>query len=259
MLKKINSPTVLTPTFIPRFQLVEAELVGFEMQVKPAQRHAPFGDAFYRAVVADDAAVLLHGIGTHFSDWESKVRRPLTLSVEVGLTVAHEGLGTCIGALAAIVPVDQLEIVINTNGIGWQGLQAVNPLLKLLSEVGCRKGLLHNSSLSFPLDGLAYPLDTVKLYKSAIAEIQDDITASSQLVSLLGALNEAGIGIVVDGLYTKQDVTLAILMGAGYGQGYYLTKSRVGPYPRLIKLKKNPATDIYENIGFDAFLYGGVW
>ena len=81
--------------------------------------------------------------------------------------------------------------------------------------------------------------------------MKENISLASQGYAFIDSLNTKKIDIVADELYSKADVTSAILMGIRYGQGYFLSRNQA-PQKTVKTLKKSPNNDFYER-RFDCF------
>jgi len=118
-------------------------------------------------------------------------------------------------------------------------------LLKWFQNLGIKRGLSNARPLDFNLSDLYEFVDVLKIKKGVIREMQEDTCSASQCHEVIEKLNAKNIKIVADDLYSKSDVTCAILMGIKYGQGYFLSRNHSMPKP-VRKQKKNQVNPYYD-------------
>lgn len=76
-------------------------------------------------------------------------------------------------------------------------------------------------------------------------EMRDDIRMATKGYAFIESLHAKNIEIVADDLYSKADVTAAILMGIHYGQGYFLSRNQATQKP-VKTVKKNPDGGVFQ-------------
>jgi hypothetical protein len=240
-----------TPVYMPRFQLTDGRLVGIEIQIKSGQKIVSSFDSF-KLIQSGKIRDLLKQIALHLSKWSENAGNPLYLSWELGRHTNQADLKLFLDELSLFLPLPQLEIVLDADDLkGSDTLSKCRQLFVRLTDNGIRRGLLHYRPLEINPDELCACVDMLKLKRGVIFEMKDDIALASQGYAFIDGLNTKMIDIVADELYSKADVTSAIMMGIQYGQGYFLSRNQA-PQKTVKTLKKRPNNDFYER-RFDFF------
>jgi hypothetical protein len=243
--------TLYTPIFTPRFHLSDSTLVGIEVKIKQGQRILSSFDAF-RLIQSGNGADLLEQIKLHLPQWCEKADMPLHLSWELCGKVNPVDLKLFFDELALYLPFSQLEIVFDAHYLSTKdALDNAQRIFESLPDRRIRRGIFHSRPFEFNPDEISGCIDLLKLKKGVIREIKEDMSAAYQCHAFIENLNTKNIEIVADDLYSKSDVTCAILMGIRYGQGYFLSRNQM-PQKVTKTLKKRPGSDDYER-RFDCF------
>ncbi len=225
--------------------------MGIEVQIKTRQKILSAFDAF-KLIQSGNSRDLLKQIALHLSKWSEKAGHSLYLSWELGSQTNPVDLKLFLDELSVTLPLPQLEIVLDADDLpANEGLSKCRKLFTDLTGKGIRRGLLHSRPLELNTDELCSCIDMLKLKRGVIFEMKDDIAVASRGYSFIESLNTNNIDIVADELYSKADVTSAIMMGIQYGQGYFLSRNQA-PQKTVKTLKKRPNTDFYER-RFDCF------
>ena len=133
-----------------------------------------------------------------------------------------------------------LEIVLDADALGAkQALQKCGQLFTHLPRKGIHRGIFYSQPLDLPVNEISASFDVVKLKRGVIMEMRDAIRMASKGYVFIESLNSKNIEIVADDLYSKADVTAAILMGIHYGQGYFLSGNQATQKP-VKTVTKNP-------------------
>lgn len=224
------------PLFTPRFHLADATMVGMEVHVKRGQKLLKAQDTF-KLIQSGNGKPLLADIHAHVSKWLHKSGRPIYVSLGLDRQTRATDLELFLDELTSSLPSVSLEIVIDARDLeGCRALEQSRPLFERLRERQIRAGLFHSRLFEFDSKGVCEYIDVFKIKKGAIMEMREDLSIASQAHGVIEKLNAAHIQIIADDLYSKSDVTCAILMGIKYGQGYFLSKNQV----RLKKVVKTP-------------------
>jgi EAL domain-containing protein (putative c-di-GMP-specific phosphodiesterase class I) len=240
-----------TPVYTPRFQLSDGSLVGIEIQIKSGQKIISSLDAF-KLILSGNGGDLLKQIALHLSKWSEKAEKTLYLSWELSSETTPCDLKLFLDELSLALPLQQLEIVLDADNLkGSDALSKCRQLFAHFTDNGIRRGLLHSRPLELNPDELCACIDMLKLKRGVIFEMKENIALASQGYALIESLNANNIAIVADELYSKADVTSAVLMGIRYGQGYFLSRNQA-PQKIVKTLKKTPNHDFYER-HFDCF------
>lgn len=243
MVKNLASVKGHLSTFTPRFNLATGDLVGFEVHVTESKVQE-----LQNALRQNGGGGIWSPMAGYLKRWEDKLGKPLYLSVEIVLMSDCAMFSLYVDkALEHLQPL-QLEIILGYRpGNGLTPIVQIPRILGLLGAVGVRKGLAAGWLFDAPSIACLEQMDIVKLNKGMIVDIKSDIARSSQLQVLIGKLAAKDIGFMADGLYSKDDVTSAILMGIKYGQGYFFNNiSRFSPNQRGLS-RKIIRTRFYEN------------
>ena len=239
------------PVFTPRFHLSDGQMVGIEVQIKSGQKVLPALETF-RLILSGKNRDLLNEINAHLSKWCEKAEKNLYLSWELSSETNPVDLNLFLDELSLALPLQQLEIVLDADDLkGSETLNKVIRLFGFLPDKHIRRGLFHSHPLEFTADEICGHIDLFKLKRGVIMEMKDDIIIASKGYSFIESLNIEKIDIVADELYSKADVTSAIMMGIQYGQGYFLSRNQA-PQKIVKPLKKRPNNDFYER-RFDCF------
>lgn len=243
--------TPYTPIFTPRFHLSDSTLVGIEVKIKQGQRILSSFDAF-RLIQSGNGADLLEQIKLHLPQWCEKADMPLHLSWELCGKVNPVDLKLFFDEIALFLPLSQMEIVFDAHDLSTkEALDKAQQIFESLPDRRIRRGIFHSRPFEFNPDEISGSIDLLKLKKGVIREIKEDMSAAYQCHAFIENLNTKNIEIVADDLYSKSDVTCAILMGIRYGQGYFLSRNQM-PQKVTKTLKKRPGSDDYER-RFDCF------
>ena len=234
-----------TPIFTPRFHLPDATLTGMEVRIKRGQRLLSANDAF-NLVQSGNGGNLLAQIAQHWSQWRQKEEKPLYLSWELPSKTHPDELKCFLDEWSRALPLQQLEIVLDADDLTVnEALSKAQQLFTHLPDKRIRRGLFHSQPCIFDADALCQRIDTLKLKRCAIMEMKDQVAVACLGHALIERLNQENIAIVADDLYSREDVTSAILMGIRYGQGYFLSRNQA-PQKPVKTLKKRPGADVYE-------------
>lgn len=224
------------PLFTPRFHLADASMVGMEVHVKRGQKLLK-AQEFFKLVQSGNVKPLLADIHSHVSHWLNKSGRPIYLSVGIDRQTKADDLAQFLDELTSSLPSVPLEIVIDARDLeGCQALEQSRPLFERLRDRQIRAGLFHSRLFEFDSNGICEYIDVFKIKKGAIMEMREDLSIASQAYGVIEKLNAEHIQIIADDLYSKSDVTCAILMGIKYGQGYFLSRNQA----KLKKVVKTP-------------------
>jgi EAL domain-containing protein (putative c-di-GMP-specific phosphodiesterase class I) len=224
------------PLFTPRFHLADATMVGMEVNVKRGQKLLKAQDTF-KLIQSGNEKPLLADIHAHLSKWLHKSGRPIYLSWGLAHQTKPNDLKLFLDELTSSLPSVPLEIVIDARDQeGYQALEQSRPLFEILRKRQIRVGLFHARLFEFNSKGISEYIDVFKIKKGAIMEMREDLSIASQAYGVIEKLNAEHIQIIADDLYSKSDVTCAILMGIKYGQGYFLSRNQA----RLKKAVKAP-------------------
>lgn len=140
-----------------------------------------------------------------------------------------------------------LEIVLDADALGAkEALQKCKQLFTDLPRQDIRRGILYSQPLDLPVDENSASFDVVKLKRGVIMDMRDAITMASKGYVFIESLNSKNIEIVADYLYSKADVTAAILMGIHYGQGYFLSRNQATQKPVKTVTKRNPNGGVFQ-------------
>jgi len=233
------------PVFTPRFRLNDGKLVGIEVQIKNRQKILSSIDAF-KLIQSGNSRDLLKQIALHLSKWSEKAGNPLYLSWELGSQTNPADMKLFLDELSLALPLPQLEIVLNADDLSAnEALGKCRQLFNGLPGKGFRRGLLHSHPLEFVVNELCTSIDMFKLKRGVIFEMKENIALASQGYAFIDGLNTKKIDIVADELYSKADVTSAVLMGIRHGHGYFLSRNQA-PQKTVKTLKKKPNNDFYE-------------
>ncbi len=237
--------TPYDPIFTPRFYLPNSTVAGIEVSLKYGQRILTSSEAF-RLIQSGNAHGLLEQIKQQLDKWQSVVEGPLYVTWEVCGKTTQNDLKQFLDELGLVLPLNRLEIVFDSHEIpADRALMHIKALIESLPDSRIRKGLFHSRPLELIPDELDGLIDLLKLRKGVIMEIKEDLVTATQCHELIENLVKRKIEIVVDDLYSKSDVTWAILMGVKYGQGYFLSRNHT-PQKAIKTLKKKPGSDFYE-------------
>lgn len=237
--------SLFTPVFTPVFHLVESRIVGLDVQVKIRQKFLSDLEMF-NVLESGLEKNLLIQIGDYLQHWSEMAGEKLYLSWSVNHQMDKKRLGIFLEKLARYVPLNQVEIMLNMQGINAEDIAVHHTgLLEWFQNLGIKRGLSHARPLDFNLNELSEYVDVLKIKKGVIREMQEDTYLASQCHDVIENLNAKNIKIVADDLYSKSDVTCAILMGIKYGQGYYLSRNHSQPKP-VRTLKKNKDNPFYD-------------
>jgi hypothetical protein len=240
-----------TPLFTPRFHLSDTALVGIEVQIKQSQRILTDYEAF-RLIQSGNSGNLLEQISASLSQWSKKAEKPLYLSWGLCSKANPTEMQFFLEELSLQLPLSQLEIVLDGRDLTTsEAFAKSRQILDALQDRRIRKGLFHSRPFEFNVNEIRECIDLFKLKKSVIRDMKEDLSIASQGHSVIERLNAENIEIVADDLYSKSDVTCAILMGIGYGQGYFLSRNQI-PEKVVKKLEKKPGSNFYER-RFDYF------
>lgn len=244
MYTKIQKSTY-APIFTPIFYLPNSTVAGIEVALKEGQTILSPTKTL-QLIQSGNAQGLLEEIKQQLAKWQLVVGAHLYLTWKVCGKTTQSDLRLFIDQIGLVLPLNQLEIVFDCNEIGNDPTVAhIKGLIKSLPDYSIRKGLFHSRPLELvpnELDGL---IDVLKLRKGLIMEIKEDLAKTTQCHELIENLVKRKVEIVIDDLFSKSDVTWAILMGAKYGQGYYLSRN-LGPQKVIKTLKKKNGNDFYE-------------
>jgi EAL domain-containing protein (putative c-di-GMP-specific phosphodiesterase class I) len=240
-----------TPIFTPRFHLSDSTPIGIEVKIKQRQRILSSFDAF-RLIQSGNNANLLEQIKLHLPQWCEKADKPLYLSWELCSKTNPADLKLFFDELALYLDFSQMEIVFDAHYLSAnEAFDNAQRIFESLPDRRIRRGISHSRPFEFNPDELSGCIDLLKLKKGVIREIMEDMSNAYQCHSFIENLNTKNIEIVADDLYSKSDVTCAILMGIKYGQGYFLSRNQA-PQKTTKTLKKKLSSDFYER-RFDCF------
>lgn len=241
------------PLFTPRFHLSDGALVGMEAQIKCGQKILSTLDTV-KLIQSGNGGDLLKQIALHLSKWSEKAGNTLYLSWELSSETRPVDLKLFLNELSLALPSHQLEIVLDADDLSAsEALAKCRQLFTDLDGKRIRRGLLHSRPLELNPDELCTCIDMLKLKRGVIFEMKDDIAVASQGYSFIDRLNSKSIDIVADDLYSRADVTAAILMGIRFGQGYFLSRNQA-PQKIVKTSPKKPGRDFYER-RFDSFAW----
>jgi EAL domain-containing protein (putative c-di-GMP-specific phosphodiesterase class I) len=243
-MKALQNP-LYTPVFTPVFHLVETNIVGLDVQVKIGQKFLSDLEIF-NVLESSNEKNLLPQISEYLQHWSEMSGEKLYLSWSVNSHMDKKRLGIFLEKLAQYVPLNLVEIMLNMHGINAEGVMAEHTgLLEWFQKLGIKRGLSNARPLDFNLIALYESVDVLKIKKGVIREMQEDTYSASVCHAVIEKINSKNIKIVADDLYSKSDVTCAILMGIKYGQGYYLSRNH--PLPKPVRtLKKNKGNPYYD-------------
>jgi len=241
-----------TPVFTPVFHLADAKIVGLNVQIKMGQKFLNDLETF-NLIESNNEKELLPQISEYLKNWSEISGEKLYLSWSTHIGTEKKKFVIFIEKLAQYLPLHQVEIMLSMQGVNFNDVTLHHAgLLEWLQNVGIKTGLSDIRPLDLDLMGLYEFVYVLKIKKGVIREMQEDTYSASQCHAAIEKLNAKNIKIVADDLYSKSDVTCAILMGIKYGQGYYL--SRNYPLPKPVKnLKKNQGNPYYDR-KIDPFL-----
>ncbi len=243
-MKALQQP-LYTPVFTPIFHLAEPKIVGLDVQVKTGQKFLSDLEIF-SVLESSEKKNLLPQISEYLQHWSKMSGEKLYLSWPVSCYVDKKRVGIFLEKLAKFVPLNQVEMMLNMQGINAEEvIDQHTALLEWFQKLGIKRGLSHARPLDFKLNELCEFVDVLKIKKGVIKEMQDDTYLASQCHAVIEKLNTKNIKIVADDLYSKSDVTCAILIGIKYGQGFYLSRSHSIPKP-VRTLKKNQGNPYYD-------------
>jgi EAL domain-containing protein (putative c-di-GMP-specific phosphodiesterase class I) len=251
---KITESNKYTPVFTPRFHLADASLVGFEVKIKQGQKMLPAHEAFM-LVQSGHGLGLLKKINSYLLNWCEKTGGPLYLSWELSSKTVPGDMPLFLHELSLALPPQQLEMVLDASGLTAEdALDKCQQLFVQLPDRGIRRGVFHSRPRSFDIDVFCRHIDIFKINKGMITEIKDTVLTARESYCFIDRLNKEKIAIVAVDLYCKEDVASMILMGIGYGQGYFLSRNSVPQEHVSVKpVKKNQGPDFYprylENFG----------
>lgn len=243
-MKALQNP-LYTPVFTPVFHLAEAKIVGLDVQVKIGQKFLSDLEVF-NVLESSNEKNLLPQISEYLQHWSEMSGERLYLSWSVNIHMDKKRLGIFLEKLAHHVPLNQVEMMLNMQVINAEGVMPHQAeLLEWFQNLGIKRGLSNARPLDFNLSDLYEFVDVLKIKKGVIREMQEDTYSASQCHLVIEKLNVKNIKIVADDLYSKSDVTGAILMGIKYGQGYFLSRNHPLPKPvrKLKKIQGNPYCD----------------
>lgn len=240
-----------TPLFTPRFHLSDTALVGIEVQIKQSQRILTDYETV-RLIQSGNSKDLLEQINARLSLWSTKAEKPLYLSWSLCSKTNPTEVLLFLEELSLRLPLSQLEIVLDGRDLTTSEACAKSrQIFDPLQDRRIRKGLFHSRPFEFNVNEIRECIGLFKLKKSVIRDMKEDLSIASQGHSVIERLNEEKIEIVTDDLYSKSDVTCTVLMGIGYGQGYFFSRNQI-PEKFVKKLEKKPASNFYER-RFDYF------
>lgn len=234
-----------TPVFTPRFYLPNSTVVGMEVNVKYGQRILTATEAL-RLVQSGNATSVLNQIKRQQNKWQAMVESEIYISWKLCGRTNQSDFMQFLDEIGKVLPFSQLELLIDCHDLKEDTalIQAMK-LFDSLPNERIRKGLFHSRPLELCLDGLFGRIDVLKLRQGVIREAQEGLAIATQCHEVIERLVKNNIEIVVDDLYAKLDVTCAILIGAKYGQGFYLSRNQI-PQKSVKTLKKKPDSDFYE-------------
>lgn len=243
-MKALQTP-LYTPVFTPVFQLAEAKIVGLDVQIKIGQKFLSDLEIF-SVLESSNEKNLFPQISEYLQHWSEMSGEKLYLSWSVNSHMGKKRLGIFLEKLAQYVPLNQVEMMLNMQGINAEDVVSHQTgLLEWFQNLGIKRGLSNARPLDLNLSDLYESVDVLKIKKGVIKEMQEDTYLASQCHAVIEKLNAKNIKIVADDLYSKSDVTCAILMGIKYGQGYYLSRNH--PLPKPVRtLKKNKGNPYYD-------------
>lgn len=250
MLSKMPK-TAYTPIFTPRLRLSDSTVVGIEVGVRQNQSQRLLtSKELLQLILSGKAHDLLNSISRHIEKWRIEESHFYFTWEVMGNTTIKE-LDELLVFICRIFPPNRLEIVLNFDNMPMvESMIHLKSLATHLRNNNLRVCLYHHRLLELipsELDGL---IDSVKFKKGFIIEIRDDLLRSIQLRHLIEDFSKRKIEIIADDLYSKADVTCAILMGIAYGKGYYLSRNNSMRNPAKA-LKKKSGNDFYEkNMSF---------
>jgi EAL domain-containing protein (putative c-di-GMP-specific phosphodiesterase class I) len=234
------------PLFTPRFHLADATMVGMEVHVKRGQKLLKAQDTF-KLIQSGNGQPLLADIHSHVSHWLNKSERPIYLSLGLDHQTKADDLAQFLDELISSLPAVPLEIVIDARDLeGCQALEQSRPLFEILRERQIKAGLFHSRLFEFDSKGICEYIDVFKIKKGAIMEMREDLSIASQAHGVIEKLNAEHIQIIADDLYSKSDVTCAILMGIKYGQGYFLSRNQAKLKKTVKTPTKKPGNSFYQ-------------
>lgn len=242
--------TQLSPFFTPRFNLQDSRVAGIEISIKQGQRFLETDEVFH-LIQTGNASGLLEPINQQLLKWQSVVESTLYFSLTVcGKTIRPHTLKEFLRELGLILPLSKLEIIFDCNDQSKErALHNLRELVESLPDKSIRTGLYYSRPLDLNLNEIDGLVDLLKLNQGVIMEIKENLLAANQFYKLIEHLGNRQIEIVVDGLYSKSDVTCTILMGIKYGQGYFLSRNFLSRNPKdgvINTLKKKPGSEFYE-------------
>ncbi len=156
------------------------------------------------------------------------------ISVSVNLSPAQLNFGNplltvqrCLRQFA--IDPAQLELEITESGLMQNETHAIDVLCKL-KETGVRIAL---DDFGTGYSSLAYlrrfPIDTLKIDRSFIRDLEQDPESLLVLESIIGLAQNLKLEIVAEGVETEQQVAILVARGCDFIQGFYFAKPTPAP------------------------------
>jgi len=122
---------------------------------------------------------------------------------------------------AADIPPDRVELEVTETVFLGRGAEHVLAALKTLSGAGVRIALDDFGTGYASLTHLKqFPVDTIKLDRSFIADLEGDPADAAIVRAILGLGQSLKIDIVAEGIETSVQAAYLWAQGCGFGQGY---------------------------------------
>ena len=244
--------TCYSPLFTPRFYLPTSDIVGVEINIETGGSVLSSDEGF-RLVQSGSHHELFGKIKNNLEKWQEKSGRNLTFSMEIPGHADPLHLELFLEGIEPYIPLSRIELMFDAYDLpAYQATENIVRLFASLPDKAIRTGLFTPRPLDFDASILSEWCTVVKLTKGVIREIKENPAGAYAFHKFIESLIPRKVEIVKDGLYSKEDVTNAILMGIKYGQGYFLSRNNSRPLEAVKTLRKNPGSQIYER-RFDFF------
>jgi diguanylate cyclase (GGDEF)-like protein len=219
--------------FQPKYQLADQKIIGFEALIR--WEHPTFGptppDDFIPITEETGLIVplgkwILNEALSQFKKWHNS--NP-TLHIAINISpVQLLSKGFDHDVLSAIeknnLPYDAVQLEITETAIMAHSDESQQVLTKL-----------HSKGITIDIDdfGTGYsslshikrlPIDNLKIDKEFVMDIFEDANDAAIVKSIIAMSKNLGIGLIAEGIETKEQLEFLISHGCPHGQGYYFSK-----------------------------------
>jgi len=243
MNKKCHKPQNI-PAFTPRFYLPNSTVVGMELHVRQGNKFLS-SDESLNMVIAGNNNDLIGRVKDGFIRLQELNNGPMYFSWEVSNRTSGIELIKFMEVMSSVLSLSQLEIVFDCQYSPVNmALNIDRDVIDTLSTNLVRKGLSNVHPIDSIRNQIYEWIDFFKFKKGLIIDIQESISAAHNFRSFIEEMSNNEIEIIVEDLYSKSDVSNAILMGIKYGQGYFLSRNQASEDKQ--KVTKKMKRDLYE-------------